>query len=561
MPLPNPLPDNPLRWDGWKNYNSDNFYSRLCLSEDEHASVQDVEENCRQLLVWWQKKLPLKNQPSNPLSQLLRSGLDEAPVYLVEARTELLNPESRARIDAQLHTRAVERGMEEFKRFLEFALVDKGLSPEAEEHLLNAGSGLGLSRELVRETLDQELARLGAIRIQRVVPPPAPVPVEVPVEAPVAQPTVSQEAAPAQDMFAEFRRMLLFSRLGLDGEEMSDDQRDALCNIGESLGLTGGQAEDLIDEYLEQVAMMPPQAAPAQARTPAAPRATPAAVSPKPAAAPAKPVLTPKPVSPAVATPLVTPLSRSSERQKYPNFVNSLGLEMFLLTSGRFIMGSAEPDAMANEQPVTPVTISCFFMGRFPITNAQYEAFDPAHRTSRAPWADDRHPVVYVNSHQAEKFCEWLSKQEGRKYRLPTEAEWEYAARGLQNRNYPWGERLDSGHYANFADRRTTFPWRNPDIDDGFAQSAPIGSHPRGVSAFGIEELSGNVFEWCLDFFEPYKGRERVNPRGPTQGSKRNCRGGSWKSRAGSLRAAARHFNLPEYASNDVGFRVICECA
>ena len=84
--LPNPLPDNPLRWDGWKLYNSSNYYERLCLSFDSNASNEQIEDNCRQLLVWWQKKLPLKNQPSNPVSQLLRAGLDEA-----SARTKCEN--------------------------------------------------------------------------------------------------------------------------------------------------------------------------------------------------------------------------------------------------------------------------------------------------------------------------------------------------------------------------------------------------------------------------------------------------------------------------------------
>jgi hypothetical protein len=85
MPLPSPLPDNPNRWEGWRNYNSQDPYERLCLSFDDSPSGEQIEDHCRQLLVWWQKKLPLKNQPSNPLSQLLRSGLDEAPKYLAEA--------------------------------------------------------------------------------------------------------------------------------------------------------------------------------------------------------------------------------------------------------------------------------------------------------------------------------------------------------------------------------------------------------------------------------------------------------------------------------------------
>jgi len=165
-----------------------------------------------------------------------------------------------------------------------------------------------------------------------------------------------------------------------------------------------------------------------------------------------------------------------------------------------------------------------------------------------------------VNSKEAEKFCQWLSSREGKKYRLPTEPEWEYAARGMEGRTFPWGEVLDSGNLANFADKQTNFAWRDTLIDDGFPESSPVGSFPRGASPFGIEDMAGNVFEWCLDYFENYKGKERVNPRGPTNGTKRIYRGGSWKSRASNLRTTARNHNLPEYSSNDVGFRVVCEC-
>ena len=233
---------------------------------------------------------------------------------------------------------------------------------------------------------------------------------------------------------------------------------------------------------------------------------------------------------------------------------------MLLVPSGAFHMGSTAPDAAAHEQPITPVTLTGFYMARFPVTNAQYELFDPLHIAKRATWGTDLHPVVYVTSRDAEKFCTWLSSKEGRKYRLPTEAEWEFAARGADGRTFPWGEALNAGNLANFADRQTRFAWREPEIDDGYPETAPVGSFPRGASPFGIEDLSGNVFEWCFDFFEPYKGKEKTNPRGPSNGPKRMYRGGSWKSRVSNLRATARNFNLPDYSSNDVGFRIVCEC-
>jgi hypothetical protein len=120
------------------------------------------------LLVWWQKKLPLKNQPSNPIAQLLRAGLDEAPVFLVEARTELLNPEARARIDEELQARFTEHAIEEFKQIISFALDDKKLSADAEERLQAAGAERGLSVENITAAIDAELARIGAVRLAKV---------------------------------------------------------------------------------------------------------------------------------------------------------------------------------------------------------------------------------------------------------------------------------------------------------------------------------------------------------------------------------------------------------
>jgi len=562
--LPNPIPDNPLRWDGWKNYNSDDFYARLCLSYDSNPSPDQIEENCRQLLIWWQKKLPLKNQPSNPLSQLLRAGLDEAPAYLAEARTKLLDPQARADFDVLLHSQIVKEAMGEFRKLLTFALGENRLREEDENRLYERGRGLGLTRADMQVAVDAELERLGAERVAATMfvaaalaPVPAPAAPTAAAAGGVAM--VMPPGLEGKDAFSEFRRVLRLSKLCLDGDEMTDDQRDALCNMGESLGLTGGQAEDLIDEYLDEMSGMPPTpiAAPGRAAVVAAPAPAARTVS----AAPVKKPETAAIVKEAKEPINTSPLARAQERQKYPNFTNAIGLEMLLVPSGMFFMGSTAKEAAPHEQPLTPITLSGFYLSRFPVTNAQYEKFDPSHKNKRAPWADDNHPVVYVNSKDAEKFCQWLSSREGKKYRLPTEAEWEYAARGMEGRVFPWGERLDAGNLANFADKQTNFAWRDSVIDDGFAESAPVGSYPRGASPFGIEDMAGNVYEWCLDCFETYKGKEKVNPRGLGSGSKRIYRGGSWKARATNLRTTARNYNLPEYSSNDVGFRVLCECS
>ena len=537
-----------MRWDGWRNYNSTNLYERLCLDFTSNASDEVIEDNCRQLLVWWQKKLPLKNQPSNPMAQLLRQGLDEAPAFLAEARTILLDPGQRRTIDAELHAKVVASAMEEFKKLLAFALTGSTLSEESEENLYSAGERMGLSREDMAGAIEAELESTGS---KRVFDEPAPTPVPAPAPAPVAEApqinSVPISATPQNDPFAEFRKLLRMSRLCLDGEEMSDDQRDAMCNLGESLGLTGGQAEDLIDEYLEEAAGNP---MPAHVSTTTRAVATP--VVNRPATPPPAPKREPINLSPA---------ARMAERQKYRNFINSVGGEMLLVPSGQFTMGTDRADASPNEQPSSRVTLGAFFMARFPVTNVQYEKFDSAHARKRAPWANDNHPVIYVSWTEATAFCKWLSQKEGKKYRLPTEAEWEYAARGSDGRLFPWGNEFSSGKFANFADARTNLVWREPSIDDGYAETAPIGVFPLGASPFGIEELSGNVHEWCNDWYAPYQNKERTNPIGPGGGQQRVLRGGSWRSRVASLRSVARSSNLPAFQSNDIGFRVVCECA
>jgi formylglycine-generating enzyme required for sulfatase activity len=532
MALPDPLPDNPLRWDGWKLYGSANAYERLCLDFSANPSNAQIETNCRQLLMWWQKKLPLKNQPSNPLSQLLRAGLDEAPAKLAEARTLLLDPESRAEIDTALLVAEKETAFGEFDKFLEFVLADGALGAEEEENLYTVcEANLGLGRVEMKAIVDCELQKRGFLRIPAPVAPPLPAP-EPPAPAkPVAAPV----AGPRE----EFLRMLRLSEL----DEITDDQRDAFCNMGEALGLSGGDAEDVIDEYLEERMLASTQAVRA---------AFPDALSKA-----AVPVAVPK--EPDLFAP-VPQHQRAEEKRAHPNFSNAIGMEMLLVTSGSFEMGSVDSDAAPNEKPVTPTHLSAFYLSRCTVTNAQYEAFDPSHRNRRAPGAGDNHPVVYVTRADAVRFCEWLGKKERRAYRLPTEAEWEYAARGTDGRKFPWGNRLDSADRANFADANKRLPWSEPAIDCGFDAASPVGSFPQGTSPFGMEDMAGNVWEWCDDCFSAYPGRERSNPRGPEGGPRQIYRGGSWKSRITSLRTTARGINSPAYSANDVGFRVVCEC-
>src|SRR6266480_4510941 len=122
--FPVPLPDDPQKWDGWSKYKSPNFYERLCLDPRANPTNEVIEEHCRELMRWWQKKLPLKNQPSNPLAQMLQPGLEESSRYLTEARVELLDPERRRVMDNELAAQVQEEAVSELQKYVVFALAD-----------------------------------------------------------------------------------------------------------------------------------------------------------------------------------------------------------------------------------------------------------------------------------------------------------------------------------------------------------------------------------------------------------------------------------------------------
>ena len=587
--LPSPLPDDPRKWNGWSQYSSPDFYERLGLSYDANPTNEQIEENTRLLLVWWQKKLPLKNQPSNPLAQLLRGGMDVAPKHIAEARVALLNPEVRRKFDLTLQDKRRVNAIGEFKKFLDFALTDNVLTNEAEANLYKLGRDLGLSGGDIAGTIAIGLKRTNAVREAEQVPAPVPAVAEplaaqlppsatvritnrippVPSRAsPVETPRIrrARPSSPRDD----FQRMLHLS--GLDTDSMSDDRRDTFIDMAENLGLDPGEAEDMVDEYLEAVADGTLEANVAKSSPMAADRVV---SSPPKGKIPARTPVVLKPGPPVVSAnkpasivaakitdslPLPKEIGSVAENSRFPDFENTLGTKMLFLPSATFTMGSNAPGAPANEQPAMRVTLGRFYLGQLPITNGEYEKFDPAHKSRRGPWADERHPVVYVSNADAVKFCQWLGARERKRYRLPTEAEWEYAAKGTNGRTFPWGETVGQGTLANFADKNTTFPWRDASVDDGYAETAPVGSYPDGVSFCGVEDLAGNVWEWCQDFYGEYKSGERTNPRGPLNGTQRVYRGGSWKSRFANLKTTARGFNQPNYASNDVGFRIVCEC-
>ena len=526
--FPIPLPDDPKKGGGWGNYNSPNFYERLCLDPSSNPSNELIEERCRELLRWWQKKLPLKNQPSNPLAQMLRVGLDESSRYLTEARVELLDPERRRAIDQKLVAAQRDELIAEVKKYFTFSVEDGVLSEQAERNLLYFGASRGLTNEEMRAIIESELAERGLKREEKHK-----------VEPPAAMPSNGVAPASPRD---EFLRLLRLS--GLDSDSMTDDQRDALINMAENLGLDAGDGEDLVDLYLEETEekALGPVAKPVPTRVDVV-KAAPVALRSK--------------EKPPVAAKLE--INPQAERLRHTNFQCSVGFEMLFVPSGEFTMGSEEMGAAPNERPLAHVIVSRFYMSRYLVTNAVYETFDPRHAQKRLPGADDSHPVVYVSSIEAMSFCQWLSARERRKFRLPTEAEWEYAARGTDGRRYPWG-RHTGRDLANFADNKSGLPQGDPQVDDGHPITSPVGAFPFGASPFGIEDMAGNVWEWCLDYYAPYSGGTKTNPHGPVNGTRRVCRGGSWKSRFTSLRTTVRGSNAPRFSFNDLGFRVVCEC-
>lgn len=228
------------------------------------------------------------------------------------------------------------------------------------------------------------------------------------------------------------------------------------------------------------------------------------------------------------------------------------GKESFIrmadIPAGRFYRGGEGKGEEFDEAPVHPVTLSRGFrMGVTEITNAQYEAFCPDHKALRGKnglsVADDE-AVVYVSYAEATAFCEWLSRKEGRSYRLPTEAEWEYACRAGTYYPYHTGDGLPADMQKN---QRVVRDYAPVSLQVG--QSRP--------NAFGLYDMHGNVEEWCLDWYAPYAPHPQTDPAGPPEGEFRVTRGGSHHTPEKYLRSANRMAMIPEDKHALTGFRVV----
>ncbi len=275
-----------------------------------------------------------------------------------------------------------------------------------------------------------------------------------------------------------------------------------------------------------------------------------------------------------------------------------------LVTNGTFTMGSTV--GHGDEEPVHQVTITYdVFIGKREVTVAEFREFVEAvgyvtraergsgayvyadgswGKKADATWQNpyfevaDDHPVVCVSWYDAVAYCNWLSKREGLRaayrvlgdvvewdtsangYRLPTEAEWEFSARGgTASRGYAYSGAGDAGRLsesANFADKNTSYGWSDKSQDDGYPHAAPVETYR--ANELGLHDMSGNVWEWCWDWYgSDYYAKSAANdPTGPTSGVFRVLRGGSWDSYAYSLRVAHRSGDAPSDSFYDVGFRV-----
>ena len=242
-------------------------------------------------------------------------------------------------------------------------------------------------------------------------------------------------------------------------------------------------------------------------------------------------------------------------------------------------MGAA--DVEEDERPVHRVYVGEFFIGRFPVTNDDYAKFVTAtghpapevrglplislggrealFRETAAPYVCEAgqppvghgsHPVVLVRYHDALAYCDWLSATIGRLVRLPTEAEWEKAARGgTEGQRYPWGNDIDASR-GNYLTDPAARPQRG---------TRPTGTYP--PNAYGLYDVSGNVWEWVSDWYshEYYGQGDARDPRGPHSGNMRIVRGGSWvNDDVAMLRCAYRHKVPPDTYSYSIGFRIAC---
>jgi eukaryotic-like serine/threonine-protein kinase len=263
---------------------------------------------------------------------------------------------------------------------------------------------------------------------------------------------------------------------------------------------------------------------------------------------------------------------------------------MKLIPGGTFFMGSDEKDAEPNEKPAHKVKLGPYCLDELEVTVAQYKACSDHGECKRAgkdnlwpgitaaqrkiydplcnindPASRGSHPINCVDWDHARLYCE------ANDARLPTEAEWEFAARGSDGRTYPWGDDPPSAQLLNACGKECV-AWmkKNPDPDqpiaamydedDGHPATAPVGSFPKGKSSWGIQDIAGNVWEWVADWYADYDpasaSATATDPKGPVAGERRVIRGGAWNgAKPAWVRPAWRFQAAPTFRTHGIGFR------
>jgi formylglycine-generating enzyme required for sulfatase activity len=260
---------------------------------------------------------------------------------------------------------------------------------------------------------------------------------------------------------------------------------------------------------------------------------------------------------------------------------NKGNMTMVFVPAGEFTMGSE--NGASDEKPVHQVYLDAFWIDQTEVTNAMFAKFidDTGYETDAekkgksyvyqggswievngANWLHpsgpnsdisgrERHPAIHVSWNDAVEYCEW------RDDRLPTEAEWEKAARGTDERTYPWGNEFD-GTKLNFCDKNCTLGKVDKNIDDGYIDTAPVGSYENGKSPYSLYDMAGNIWEWVSNWYDVY-----LYPGGDKNASSnfgkthRVLRGGSWGNSENNVRSANRGWFTPTFTSNFIGFRCV----
>ena len=253
-------------------------------------------------------------------------------------------------------------------------------------------------------------------------------------------------------------------------------------------------------------------------------------------------------------------ISAESDETPPARIKNELGMELVLIPAGSFMMGSPghEPHRQGSEA-VHKVTISKpFYIQTTEVTLAQWREIMGKSWLSKRP-GGPKSPVVQVSWFQAQRFIKKLNRKTKGGYSLPTEAQWEYAARAGTTTAYPWGEAVNChlAMYANNTRKRddcvSYFESKGFEPDE----PAPVGSF--APNAWGLFDVAGNVWEWCSDWYAPYPDKAVVDPKGPDSGTWRVRRGGSWFGGPKVMRTGNRNFAHPASKYTTLGFRVVKE--